>query len=315
MGTESRRLLYAGNVLVDVTLEVPALPERGGDVVARRSWVAVGGGFNVMAAAVRQGLPAAYAGRHGSGPHGDLARSALAEAGIAVLQPPAPGHDTGVCVTLVDDGGERTFATSFGAEAELAAADLAGIVASPGDAVVVSGYALLHEPGAAALAAWAAAVADGVRVLLDPDPIVADIPPGRLQALMGRCDVVSANLPEAAHLTGAGEPAGAAAALAGRLPRAGAVAVVRAGADGCWWATAGGAPAHAPGLPAEAVDTTGAGDAHVGALLAALDRGEDLAAALRTANACAAIAVERRGPATAPDLAETRRRLSTGAPT
>ena len=51
------RLLHLGNVVVDVVLTVPALPEPGGDVLATSTETAAGGGFNVMAAARRQGLP------------------------------------------------------------------------------------------------------------------------------------------------------------------------------------------------------------------------------------------------------------------
>jgi len=60
----------------------------------------------------------------------------------------------------------------------------------------------------------------------------------------------------------------------------------------------------------EAVDTTGAGDAHCGVLAAELLRGADLATAAARANAAAAIAVTRRGPATAPTRAEVDALLS-----
>jgi sugar/nucleoside kinase (ribokinase family) len=48
-------------------------------------------------------------------------------------------------------------------------------------------------------------------------------------------------------------------------------------------------------------DSTGAGEAHTGALLAELRLTGDLAAAARTANVAAAIAVTQAGSATAPD--------------
>ena len=48
------RLLHLGNVVVDLVLTVPALPERGGDVLASQVRALAGGGFNVMAAAARQ---------------------------------------------------------------------------------------------------------------------------------------------------------------------------------------------------------------------------------------------------------------------
>ena len=73
-----RRLVFAGEAIVDVLMRVPGLPPRGGDLLATSSQVTVGGGFNVMAAAARQGLPVLYAGGHGTGPWGDLVRAALA---------------------------------------------------------------------------------------------------------------------------------------------------------------------------------------------------------------------------------------------
>ncbi|HEY0937617.1 MAG TPA: hypothetical protein VGD91_28245, partial [Trebonia sp.] len=63
-----QRLVFAGEALVDVLMQVAALPERGGDRLASSATVTAGGGFNVMAAAARQGLPALYAGGHGTGP-------------------------------------------------------------------------------------------------------------------------------------------------------------------------------------------------------------------------------------------------------
>ena len=111
-----RRLVFAGEALVDLVMRIPALPERGGDMIATSAGPAVGGGFNVMAAAARHGLPVLYAGGHGSGPWGDLVRSALAAEGIAVLRPPDRRSDTGFDVALVERGGERTFVTSLGAE-------------------------------------------------------------------------------------------------------------------------------------------------------------------------------------------------------
>ena len=110
------RLVFAGEAIVDLLMWVPALPERGGDMLAESSSVQVGGGFNIMAAAARQGLPVVYAGGHGTGPWGDKVRAALAAEDITVLRPPDPDADTGFDVALVEAGGERTFVTSLGAE-------------------------------------------------------------------------------------------------------------------------------------------------------------------------------------------------------
>ena len=112
-----RRLVFAGEAIVDVVMRVPALPQRGGDALATSAEITAGGGFNVMAAAARQGLPVLYAGGHGTGPWGDLVRAALAAEGIDRLRPPDPDRDTGFDVALVEPDAERTFVTHLGAEA------------------------------------------------------------------------------------------------------------------------------------------------------------------------------------------------------
>ena len=110
------RIVLLGSVIVDVVLVVPGLPRRGGDVLADDGGLATGGGHNVLSAAARQGLPGALAGRHGTGPFGDLARRDLAAAGVELLLPRTPDGDTGFCVGFVEPDGERTYATHPGVD-------------------------------------------------------------------------------------------------------------------------------------------------------------------------------------------------------
>lgn len=269
------RLIGIGSVVVDVLATVRDLPPRGGDVWASRMRMAAGGGFHALAAAARRGVPVEYAGAHGTGPFGDLAREALRAEGIAVRLPPRPDVDTGVVVVLVDGGGERTFVSGRGAETTLGPADLADLAPAAGDVVLVSGYGLDD-----ALAEWVAALPDAVVVAFDPGPLVQ---PGPLARARGRLDWVSANAAEATGLTGATDPAAAAALVGGR-----AGAIVRTGERGCVLAVAGVAPVALPVAAVNAADTTGAGDVHTGAFLAALLRGAPAVDATRAANAAAA---------------------------
>src|SRR5579864_6572287 len=162
------RLVFAGEAIVDLLMWVPMLPERGGDMLAESSSVQVGGGFNIMAAAARQGLPVVYAGGHGTGPWGDKVRAALAAEGIAVLREPDPDADTGFDVALVEDGGERTFVTSLGAEALREPGSWDHVTVRGGDAVYVSGYGLVAPDSGAVLGAWAAGLPAGVLLFVDP---------------------------------------------------------------------------------------------------------------------------------------------------
>jgi sugar/nucleoside kinase (ribokinase family) len=294
----SGRLLHTGNAVIDVVLEIPALPVRGGDVLATRSWTTPGGGFNVMAAAARQGATVVYAGAHGSGPFADGVRAALRAEGIEILLPARTDRDTGFVTSLVDAAGERTFVTSPGAEATLGPDDLKALRPLPDDVVYITGYSLMYPPNRAALSAWLPTVDPAATVVVDPGPLVDQIPAPVLELMFARADWWSCNEREAALLTGLDDPGDAARALRSRLSR-GSV-LVRTGAEGCLLFH-GGALWPVPGYAVDAIDLNGAGDAHTGAFIAALIHGLDPRIAARHANAAAALATTVRGPATAPD--------------
>lgn len=294
------RLVHLGNAVVDLVLQVPKAPERGGDVLASTASELVGGGFNVMAAAARQGLPVVYAGMHGAGPRGDRVRAALAAEGVAVLQPVLPGCDSGLVVVIVEGDGERSFITAPGAEAQLDAAALARLELAADDYLYLTGYSLAHASNRAALTEWLPGVGEVV-VFFDPGPLVESLPADELAVVLARADWVSANAAEAEVLTGESDPVGAAAVLH-RRSRAGVV--VRCGPDGCVVALPGADPVVVPGVAAAVVDLTGAGDAHAGAFIAQLALGVEPIAAAAWANAAAALAVQHVGPATAPTYAE-----------
>ncbi|WP_112249027.1 PfkB family carbohydrate kinase [Kribbella monticola] len=300
------RLVHLGNVVVDLVLTVGDLPVRGGDVIATSTTASPGGGFNVMAAASRLGLTTLYGGPLGTGPFGDRARAALLAEGIDWLLPARRDLDTGFVVTLVDSSGERTFVTSPGAEATLRSTDLL----QPGldDLVYLSGYSLLHDANRDALIPWLATIPAGVHVFFDPGPLVADIPSTALEPVLARADWLSCNRAEAQAMTGLNDSTDAAKELmarGGSRSEAGGSGgvLVRVGAEGCLLGVQGEVVSVA-GFAVAAVDLNGAGDAHSGAFLAGIAEGKEPAGAARWANAAAALAVTRRGPATGPSRAE-----------
>ncbi|MDR1118705.1 MAG: PfkB family carbohydrate kinase [Bifidobacteriaceae bacterium] len=317
------RLIHTGQAVADLVLRVPALPEAGGDVFASAYAARVGGGFNVMAAARRDGARVVYAGGHGVGPFGDMVRAALRGEDVGLLARADPSRDTGLSVALVDDAAERTFVSWAGAEAAAQPEALAAAAPGPGDVVYVTGYSLVHAPKRRALLAWLRdlSLADAVpRVLVDPSPLLAAAPAHVWRSLAPLVTWWSLNLLEAkamAWLLGLPEapaespdaeeasPAALAAALRGTLE---ASVVVRLGAEGAVVAERAAGPdappVWVPGHPVKAVDTNGAGDAHCGVMAAALLRGAPLLQAVARANVAAALAVTRPGPATAPATKE-----------
>ncbi len=297
------RLVLVGSILVDILLYVDELPGRGGDVLADDQLLVSGGGFNVLTAATRLGLPSAYAGRIGDGPFGRQVACDLELAGVTSLLAPVAGADSGFTVGIVESTGERTFLTMPGVEAHLDASDLGHFVLHPTDAIYVSGYDLGYPVSGPALRSWILDLAPSHLLAVDPGPLAAAAPGRELLEVLGRVDLLSVNAREARLLSGSHRPDAGAAALAALLSPGG-VAVVRVGPDGCWMACGDAAPEHVPGHPVDAIDTTGAGDVHVGAMLARLAAGDEPRSAARIANVAAALSVERPGGASGPSMTE-----------
>jgi sugar/nucleoside kinase (ribokinase family) len=315
-------LISFGGLLADLVVSVDAVPERGADALARDFTQTIGGGFAVIAAAARLGMPTALAGVLGDDPIADAARRALREEGTELLFPEPRAGSSGVCLVLVDAEGERTMVTVQGIESRVQSEDFDAVAPGPGDVVYINGYELLY-PHATGLVNWL----DRVRpdhLVFDPGPLIATIDPKALDAVLRASRWLSLNATEAATLTGEDDPAAAARAALARIappadvggPKTGHIGgfsahqhggvVVRDGGEGCVVVVEGSEPRAVPAFRAEAVDTTGAGDTHVGAFIAAMARGLDPVEACRWANAAAAHVVAAPGQVSPPRLAELR---------
>ncbi|MFC9256994.1 PfkB family carbohydrate kinase [Amycolatopsis thailandensis] len=280
------RLIHTGQVVLDLVMRVPELPVPGGDVMASSMDFLPGGGFNVMAAAARAGANVLYAGLHGTGGFADLVRAAMAAEGIALAHAPSAEGGTGIVVAMVRDDGERTFVTGPGAEGRMPPGLLDAITPTGQDVVYVTGYSLLHETNAKALLEWLPRTGEAT-VLFDPGPLAGKIPAAELVAVLAHVDILSCSATEAKIVETSDVE----------------VLIVREGSAGCR-VVHGGHSVTVSGFPVTTVDTNGAGDAHCGVLAAELMAGTGLLEAARRANAAAAIAVTRHGPATSPTRSE-----------
>ncbi|WP_235934505.1 PfkB family carbohydrate kinase [Paramicrobacterium chengjingii] len=293
------RLVYVGNVIVDLVMQIDAIPEPGGDTIAHSSMHTAGGGFNTMIAAARDGADVVFTGQYGTGPFGSTVRAALRDSGFDVVQTGIADVDSGYCVALVDASTERTFVTSVGAEGMLTADDLARVTLRENDIVFVSGYSLAHPSNAAAIPGWLESIPGNVRVVLDPSPLIGELDADVRERVLRRTDILTLNAREAQILSGGREKSAATERLSSMI-RVGGSVIVRDGERGALLARAGTAAVTIPAIEVTAVDSNGAGDAHGGVLTAALLRGAALPDAVRRANFAAALAVTQVGPSTSP---------------
>ena len=147
----------------------------------------------------------------------------------------------------------------------------------------------LEAPPECAQASFEIARANGATTILNPAPMVP-LPRGLLEL----ADVLVPNQYEAADIVGRDAPV---AELADRLADIApwAHVIVTAGDDGAYLATAGTPSQHIVVPKVRAVDTTGAGDAFVGALAVGLREGQPMSEAATFAVYAAALSVTRPG--------------------
>ena len=324
------RVIHTGQVVIDLTLRIEALPEPGGDVFADEAGMGLGGGYNVLVAARRLGVETLFAGTLGRGPFSQAADAGLAAIGAVHVGARVDG-DLGYCVAMTDARAERTFVSAAGAETRDPLDAFDRLEVGVEDVVYVSGYSLAHAANTAALerlvrrlvgsagrtgdgggngdrssgGARGGGGAAGGRpgaVLFDVSPMVGTASMESLEMVGALDPIWSLNEREAGILAarlGLDAPDGDRAATAEALARRLGPVLVRAGASGSWFVSDDGL-IRTPSVPVKPVDTNGAGDAHSGVLAAALARGVALPVALRWANVAGALSTTRRGPATCP---------------
>jgi ribokinase len=212
-----------------------------------------------------------------------------------------PGVPSGVAPIFVDAQGRNFIVIVSGANNHLMPADLEEC-----QTMIAGAKALvcqLEVKQETVLRAFEMARAAGVMTVLNPAP-AASLLPGLLEL----ADLILPNETELELLTG--KPVGTLpevkAAAQVLLERGAKAVIVTLGDRGALHVTSAAAVHHQP-RPVKAFDSTGAGDAFIGALVSRLVRGLAVADAIEFANAAAAISVTRAGTqtsfATADELA------------
>jgi ribokinase len=269
--------------------EVVVLDEplrRGGTLLARELLTANGGkGLNQAVAAAVTGAPCALIGRVGTDAAGERVLDAARRAGVDVGGVRrSVDRPTGRAIVFVEPDGESTIAVVTGANGALRPEDLPQFYAS--DVVL----AQLEVPVATVRAAFGAARKAGARSVLSLSPLV----PGARE-LVPMADLLVCNRGEAASMLGRALDDDPTALAKGLLAMGVTTAVVTLGADGAVLANATGASEFPAVQPRVVRDTTGAGDAFLGALTAALAMGLPVEASIQKGLLAGARAVEDLG--------------------
>ncbi|HEY2669917.1 MAG TPA: PfkB family carbohydrate kinase [Rugosimonospora sp.] len=285
------RIVVVGDIVTDVLAVYSGQLAAGSDTAARVALTAGGSAANTAAWLAASGTPVTLVGVVGDDAAGTDRLAELAEAGVQCAVRRATDAPTGTVVVL-SHADERTMLCDRGANTRLSTADIDRALAGAPDAVHLhlSGYALFDGGSRpAGRHALAAARSAGLSTSVDAasaGPLRRVGGPAFLDWVRGT-DLLLANLDEAVALVGVADPV--------PLSAHARHAIVKRGADGAAWASAGAGAVEVPAQPARAVDVTGAGDAFAAGLLSAWLSGAEPRSALVAGTRLGARAVSTAG--------------------
>lgn len=312
MGLQTRkRIVVTGSLNMDFVVQVERLPAPGETTLGSNFKMIPGGkGANQANAAGRLagGGSVHMIGCVGEDPFAFEMKASLANAGVDVSAiVSTASQPTGVALIWVERSGQNSIVVAAGANAALTPA-----LASTAESLFHGAACALFQletPIETVQSAMAHARAAGALTILDPAP-ARKLP----ASLLDLADLMTPNETEAMILLGR-EPAPFKAADAPEIAR-GLVAlgpkavVLKLGQAGCYHFD-GRTGLFSPGFQVEVIDTTAAGDTFNAALAVALAEGQVWEAALRFANAAAALSVTRLGAqSSAPTRVEVEEFLS-----
>ncbi len=288
----TRRIVVVGSINTDLVANVDHFPSPGETVICR-SFATFGGGkgANQAIAAARLGAPVVLIGAVGSDAYcadrlADLVRSGVDTAAVARRH----GMPSGIALIQVNASAENTITIVPGANwtvtPERIERELPGIL-RPNDLLCCQ----TELPLETIARALEIAGRIGAARVLNAAPVIRGV-----RDLVPLADILIVNEVEAADLTGVPdvglESAGRIAEeLAGLGP---AIVIITLGADGAFVRSPEFAE-RVPSPPVPVVDTTGAGDAFIGAFVTWLAEGRTLDQAVRAGVAAGTLAVQVPG--------------------
>jgi sugar/nucleoside kinase (ribokinase family) len=211
------------------------------------------------------GAAVTFAGRVGARDEA-YHRRELTRVGVRAHLTVDPDADTGSIVIMVAPDGERTMFTDRAANHNLQPRDVPLRLLDDADVLHLTGYTFF-EPPLLEVARWllGEARSRGLAITIDPGSaaFLARLEPGAFLRWTDGAAVCFPNRDEAAVLVGEADPA----VMAARLTRHYGVVALKLGGAGCLLAVPGQAPVLVAAHPAQATDTTGAGDAFCAAFM------------------------------------------------
>ena len=282
-----KQTLIIGSAVVDVIINIPHLPKTGEDIHITRQTRSLGGcAYNVSDILRHFSVPYSLCTAVGSGIYGDFVRKQLEERGVPIYV--SRPEENGCCYCMVEENGERTFIVDHGIEYTFEEAYLEQIDTDTIDSVYVCGLEIEEKTGWNIIG-YLKKHPD-YTIYFAPGSRIMEIRPDRMEEMLALHPIVHMNEGESLAFTGEETVEGAARAIYEKTQN---VVIITLGEKGSYGYD--GADHYADPVPAVVCDTIGAGDSHMGAVIAAGRLGYSFPEALKLANRVSSAVVSKAG--------------------
>ncbi len=285
-----KKVLVIGSTVVDVVVNlVDHLPKTGEDVHIRSQHMSLGGcAYNVSDSIRHFQVPYILFSPVGTGVYGNFIREELHIRGIS-SPIPTPERENGCCYCFVEDTGERSFISYHGAEYLFEKEWFSLIPLEEIDSVYICGLEIEESTGENIVEFLEAH--PELTVYFAPGPRLTVINPQLVERLYQLSPILHLNETEALSASGKSTVQEAASFL---YEKTNNTVIVTLGEKGCFFFD-GKESETVPPVPAVQADTIGAGDSHIGSVIACLKKGDSLKTAIQKANRVSSSVVSSSG--------------------
>ncbi len=280
-----KQTLVIGSTVVDIIIGIPNLPTKSEDVNILSQKQSLGGcAYNVSNMLHLEKTPYTLCSPVGSGIYGDYVLRELSKRRIEPFVH-LLGTENGCCYCLVEKDGERTFLSHHGAEYIFKKEWMKKIDVNTVDSVYVCGIEVEDETGIEIVEYLEEN--PQLKIFFAVGPRINHIESSRLERIFALKPLIHLNDTEALEYTGCKTLDDAANELFKRTQNS---IIITLGEKGAL-VFENGKSTVVEGIKTNVVDTIGAGDCHVGSVIAGLKQGYNLIDSVKRANAFASAVV------------------------
>lgn len=285
-----KKVLVIGSTVVDVVVNlVEHLPKTGEDVHIKSQRMSLGGcAYNVSDSIRHFQVPYILFSPVGTGVYGNFIREELHIRGIS-SPIPTPERENGCCYCFVENTGERSFISYHGAEYLFEKEWFSLIPLEDIDSVYICGLEIEETTGENIVEFLESH--PKLTVYFAPGPRLTVINPELVARLYRLSPILHLNETEALSASGKSTVQEAASFL---YKKTNNTVIITLGEKGCFFFD-GKESETVPPVPTIQADTIGAGDSHIGSVIACLKKGDSLKEAIQKANLVSSSVVSSSG--------------------